>query len=90
MGVFIVVCAAFGLTESKAKTEIVCLRTKGMPESTATFSVEAAGQEYNQRNEFVYLEGIVNQNVDLSIEVNQRICNAWCCFRKYTLELYDR
>ena len=90
MGVFVVVCAAFGLTESEAKTEIVCLRTKGVPESTATFSVEAAGQEYNQRNEFVYLEGIVNQNADLSIEVNQRICNAWCSFRKYTLELYDR
>ena len=38
MGVVVVVCAAFGLTESKAKTEIMCLRMKGMPESTAIFS----------------------------------------------------
>ena len=46
MGVIGVVCAAFGLTVSEAKTEIICLRAKGMPESTATFSVEAAGQVY--------------------------------------------
>ena len=48
MGVIVVVCAAFGLTLLEAKTEIMCLRAKGMPESTATFSVEAAGQVYNQ------------------------------------------
>ena len=45
---------------------------------------------YNQKNEFVYLGGIVNHNADLSIEDNRRIRNAWCSFRKYTLELYDR
>ena len=53
MGVIVVVCAAFGLTVSEAKTEIMCLRAKGMPESTAIFSVEVAGQVYNQANEFV-------------------------------------
>ena len=91
MGVIVVVvCAAFGLTVSGAKTEIMCLRAKGMPESTATFSVEAAGQLYNQTNEFIYLGGNVNHNADLSIEVDRRIRNAWCSFRKYTLELYDR
>ena len=56
----------------------------------ATFSVDAAGQVYNQTNEFVYLAENVNHNADLSIEVNRRIRNAWCSFRKYTLELYDR
>ena len=90
MGVIVIVCAAFGLTVSEAKTEIMCLRAKGMPESTATFSVEAAGQVYNQTNEFVYLGGNVNHNADLSIEVDRRIRNAWCSFRKYTRELYDR
>ena len=90
MGVIVVICAAFGLTVSEAKTEIMCLRAKGMPESTATFSVEAAGQVYNQTNKFVYLGGDVNQNADLSIEVDRRTRNAWCSFRKYTLELYDR
>ena len=90
MGVIVVVCTAFGLTISEAKTEIMCLRAKGMPESTATFSVEAAGQMYSQTNEFVYLDGKVNHNADLPIEVDRRIRNAWCSFRKYTLELYDR
>ena len=90
MGVIVVVCAAFGLTVSEAKTEIMCLRVKGMPESTAIFSVEAAGQVYIQTHEFIYLGGNVNHNVDLSIEVDLRIRNAWCSFRKYTLKLYDR
>ena len=46
---------------------------------------------YNQTNEFVYLGGNVNHNADLSIEVNRLIIhNAWCTFRKYTLELYDQ
>ena len=91
MGVIVVVCAAFGLTVSEANTEIMCLRTKGMAESIAIFSVEAAGQMYNQMNEFIHLAGKnINHNANLSIEVNQRIRNAWCSFRKYNLELYDR
>ena len=91
MGVVVVVCAAFGLTVSEAKTEIMCLRAKGMSESTAIFSVEeAAGQVYNQTNEFVHLGGNVNHNANLSIEVDRRKCNTWCSFRKYILELYDR
>ena len=90
MWVIVVVCAAFGLTVSEDKTEIMCLRARGMPESTAAFSVEAAGQVYNQMNEFVYLGKNVNHNADLSIEVDRCIRNAWCSFRKYTLELYDR
>ena len=77
MGVIVVVCAAFGLTVSENKIEIMCLRAKGIPESTATFSEEAAGQVYNQTNEFVYLGGNVNQNADLSIEVDRRVRNAW-------------
>ena len=89
MGVIVVVCAAFGLTVSEAKTEIMCLRAKGMPESTATSSVEVASQVYNQTNEFVYLGGNVNHNADLSIEVDRRVRSAWYSFRKYTLELYD-
>ena len=86
----VVVCAAFGLTVSEAKTKIVCLRTKGVLESTAMFSVEVAGQVYNQTDKFVYLGGDVNRNAALSIEVDRRIGNACCSFRKYTLKLYNR
>ena len=90
MGGIVAVCAAFGLPCRKAQTEVVCLRTMRMPESTAMYSVEAAGQVYNQTNEFVRLRGGVNHNADLSIEVDRRIRNASCSFRKYTLELYNR
>ena len=45
---------------------------------------------YSQTNKFVYLRGIINHIADLSIEVNRCICNAWCSFRKCTLELYDQ
>ena len=89
-GVIVVVCAVLGLTVSEAKTEIICLRAKGTPASTSTFSVEAAGQVYNQTNEFVYLEGNVNYNAGLSIEVDGRIRKTWSSFWKYTLELDDR
>ena len=65
MGVIVVVYATFGLTVSEAKTEIMCLRTKGIPESTATFSVETAGQVYSQTNGFVCLGGNVNHNANL-------------------------
>ena len=90
MGFIVVVCVAFGLTVPGTKTEIMCVRAKGMPESLAILSVEAAGQVYNQTNEFVYLGGNGNNNTDLSIGVDRRIGNARCSFRKYILELYDR
>ena len=90
MGMIVAMCAAFGLTVPEAKTEIMCLRTKGMPEPTATLSVEAAGQLYNQTNDFVYLGGNVNHNAYLFIQVDRCVHNAWCSFRKYTLELYGR
>ena len=90
MRVIVVVCATFGLIISEAKTEVMCLRTKGTPESIATFSVEAADQVYNQTNDFVFLEGNINHNADLSFEINRRARTTWCSFLKYALELYDR
>ena len=65
MGTIVVTCAAFDLIESQAKTEIMRLRTRGMPASTTIFSVEAAGQVYNQTDEFVNLGGNVNHIADL-------------------------
>ena len=67
IGAIVVVCAVFSLTVSEANTETMCLRAKGMPESTTTFSAKAAGQVHNQTNEFVYLGRNVNHNADLSI-----------------------
>ena len=90
MGAMVVACAVFGLTVLEAKTEIMCLRAKRMSESTATFSVEAAGQMYNQTTELAYLGRNINHNADLSIEIDRRIRNAWCSFWKYTLDMCDQ
>ena len=76
MAVIIGVCVAFDLTVSRAKTEIMCLRTKGVRESIAILSVEAAGQVYNQTDELVYLRGNINPNPDISTKVNRRKPNA--------------
>ena len=90
MGVIIGVCVVFDVTVSRAKTEIMCLPTKEIPESIAMLSLEAAGQVYNQTDELVYLGGNANHNPNLSTKVNRRKRNAQCSFRKYTLKLYDR
>ena len=78
MGVIVVMCAAFGLAITETKTEIMCLRTKGMSEITPIFSVQPAGQVYNQMNESSYTCGgtSITINTDLSIEVDRRILNA--------------
>ena len=44
VGVVVVVSVAFGLTIPEAKTEIICLPSKRMPEATTIFSVNAVGQ----------------------------------------------
>ena len=90
MGVFMVVRAAFGLTVSDAKTEIMCLRTMGMPESTAIFSVEAAGQVYNKTNEFVYLGGKRQPQRRPVHRGRPAHAQRMVQLPKYTLKLYDR
>ena len=46
MTVIVTACAAFGLTVSEAKTEIMCLQTKGG--GHVPFTVTAAGQVYKR------------------------------------------
>ena len=76
MEVILGVCVDFDVTVSRAKTEIMYLRTKGMRESIAILNVEADGQVYNQTDELVYLGGNVNPNPDLSTKVNRGKPNA--------------
>ena len=61
IGMIVVACAAIGFPVSEAKIKIAYLRKKRMPGSIVIFSVEEAGQVYNQTNEFVYLGGDFNQ-----------------------------
>ena len=58
MTVIVTACAAFGLTVSEAKTEIMCLQTKGG--GHLSFTISAAGQVYKQMVEFAYLGGALS------------------------------
>ena len=59
MKVVVTVCAAFVLTASQAKTEIMCLQTKGG--GHVPFTVTVASQVYKQTVKFVYLAGLPAQ-----------------------------
>ena len=86
MTVIVPACAAFGLTVSEAKTEIMCLQTKGG--GHVPFTVTAAGQVFKQTVEFVYLGGAISADWDLrSVEVTRRIQRAWACFGRYKMEI---
>ena len=88
MTVIVTACSSFGLTVSEAKTEIMCLETKGG--GKVSFTINAAGQVYKQTIEFVYLGGAITADRDLSIEITRRLQRAWACFQRYRMEIYDR
>ena len=53
-----------------------------------SFTINAAGQVYKQTIEFVYLDGAITADRDLSIEITRRIQRAWACFQRYKMEIY--
>ena len=53
-------------------------------------SIEAAEQRYARPAEFRYLGGLVNEQDNLTREINHRSKAAWACFKKYATELFDR
>ena len=65
MTVILTACSSFGLTVSEAKTEIMCMQTKGGWQ--VSFTINAAGQVYKQTIGFVYLGGAITADRDLSI-----------------------
>ena len=64
MTVMVTACAALRLKVSEAKTEIMCLQSKGG--GHVPFTVTAASQVYQQTVEFVYLGGAISADWDLS------------------------
>ena len=78
MTVIVTSCSAFGFTVSEAKTEIMCLQTKGGEKVSLT--INAAGQVYKRTIEFVYLGGAITTDRDLSIKITRRLQRAWAYF----------
>ena len=50
----------------------------------------AAGQKYAQTTQFRYLGGLVNEDGELTQEINHRSRAAWACIRRFSRELFDR
>ena len=87
MTAIVTACSSFGLTVSEAKTEIICLQTKGG--GKVSFTINAAGQVYKQTIEFVCLGEAITADRDLSIEITRRLQRAWARFQRYKMEIYD-
>ena len=65
MSVIVTACLAFGLTVSEAKTEIMCLQTKGG--GKVSFTINAAGQVYKQSSLCTW-PGLSPQTETLALE----------------------
>ena len=85
----------FGLTVSEKMTETLLMRApekqpkkEGSPPPPLV--IEAAGQKYAQTTQFRYLGGLVNEDGELTQEINHRSRAAWACIRRFSQELSDR
>ena len=98
MAVIVEVFRALGLTVSEKKTETLLMRAPEkaqQPGETPTLplpaqEVAAAGHNYNQVHQFVYLGGLITEDTDLTRDINRRAKIVWGCFRKFSTELFDR
>ena len=95
MTTIVEVFGEFGLTMSEKKTETLLMRApekqpkKGGPPPPPLI-IEAAGQKYAQTAQFRYLGGLVNEDGELTHEVNHRSRAAWTCIRRFSRERFDR
>ena len=94
MTIIVEVFVAFGLTVSEKKTETLLKRAPdkqpnkgGSPPPPLV--IEAAGQKYAQTAQFRYLGGLVNEDGELTQEINHRSRTAWACIGRFSRELLD-
>ena len=52
--------------------------------------IQAAGQKYAQIAQFRSLGGFVNEDGELTQEINHRSRAAWACIKRFSRELFDR
>ena len=86
MTVIVTACSSFRLTVSKAKTDIMCLETKGG--GKVSFTPNAAGQVYKQTIEFVYSGGVITADRDFSMEITRRLQRSWAFFQRYNMKIF--
>ena len=95
MTIIVEVFGVFSLTVSEKKTETLLMREpEKQPKKGGSppppLVIEAAGQKYAQTAQFRYLGGLVNEDGELTQEINNRSRAAWACIRRFSQELFDR
>ena len=87
--IIVEVFGEFGLTVSEKKTKTLLMRArekqpkKGGP-PPPPLVIEAAGQKYAQTAQFRYLGGLVNEDGELTQEINHRSRAASACIRRFS------
>ena len=61
MTVIVTIFETAGLTASEKKTETMLLRTPDEAPCTSPLVIEAAGQRYGQKTQFLYLGGLIDK-----------------------------
>ena len=87
--IIVEVFVAFGLTVSEKKTETLLMRApEKQPKKGGSppppLVIEVAGQKYAQTASFRYLGGLVNEDGELTQEINHRSRAAWACIMRST------
>ena len=94
MTIIVEVFGAFGLTVSKKTKTLLMRAPEKQPEKGGSppppLAIEAAGKKYVQTAQFRYLGSLVNEDAELTQEINHRSRAAWACIRRFSRELFDR
>ena len=98
MTIIVEVFGAFGLTVSEEKTETLLMRAPEKAQQPGeaptpplpALEIAVAGQKYHQAHQFVYLGGLINEDADITRDINRRTKIAWGCFRKFSTKLFYR
>ena len=95
MTTIVEVFGEFRLTVSEKRTETLLMRApEKQPKKGGTppppLVIEAGGQKYAQTAQFRYLGGLVNEDGELTQEINHRSRAAWACIKRFSRELFDR
>ena len=95
MTIIVEAFGAFGLRVSEKKTETLLMQAPEKQQKKGgspppPLAIEAAGQKYAQIAQFRYVGGLVNEDGELTQEINHRGRAAWTCIRRFSRELFDR
>ena len=95
MTIIVEVFGGSGLTVPEKKTETLLMRApEKQPKKGGSpplpLVIQAAGQKYAQTAQFRSLGGLVNEDGELTQEINHRSRAAWACIKRFFRELFGR